>query len=147
MRHSDKTLRRRLVDALRPLAERDTRLLLNNEDPPFISAFVARHRETISELSMPAAGLVIVIEGRKEVLWAPNVISTTPVTPSYCRPVRRSTLSTNQMQTLASIAPCSSASLVPWSLRRRAFGHNSSCAKCPRLFHHNQSNTLLGNHP
>lgn len=69
MRDSDKTLRRRLVDALRPLAERDTRLMLENEDPPFISAFVARHRETISELSMPAAGLVIVIEGRKEVLW------------------------------------------------------------------------------
>lgn len=69
MRDSDKTLRRRLVDALRPLAERDTRLLLENEDPPFISAFVARHRETISKLSMPAAGLVIVIEGRKKVLW------------------------------------------------------------------------------
>ncbi|MGA1805284.1 helix-turn-helix domain-containing protein [Rhizobium sp. HT1-10] len=69
MRDSDKTLGRHLIDALRPLAERDTRLLLENEDPPFISAFVARHRETISELSMPAAGLVIVIEGRKEVLW------------------------------------------------------------------------------
>ncbi|MBY2943342.1 helix-turn-helix transcriptional regulator [Rhizobium leguminosarum] len=69
MRDSDKTLRRRLVDALRPLAERDTRLSLENEDTPFISAFVARHRETISELTMPAAGLVIVIEGRKEVLW------------------------------------------------------------------------------
>jgi AraC-like DNA-binding protein len=69
MRDSDKTLRRHLIDALRPLAERDTRLLLENHDPPFISAFVARHRETISELTMPAAGLVIVIEGRKEVLW------------------------------------------------------------------------------
>ncbi len=69
MRDSDKTLGRHLIDALRPLAERDTRLLLENEDPPFISAFVARRRETISELSMPAAGLVIVIEGRKEVLW------------------------------------------------------------------------------
>jgi len=44
MRDSDETLRRRLVDALRPLAERDTRLMLENEDPPFISAFVARHR-------------------------------------------------------------------------------------------------------
>jgi AraC-like DNA-binding protein len=69
MRDSDKTLRRRLVEALRPLADRDTRLLLETEDPPLISAFVARHRETISELTMPAAGLVIVIEGSKEVLW------------------------------------------------------------------------------
>jgi AraC-like DNA-binding protein len=65
----DETSRRRLVGALRPLAERDTRALLENDEPPFISAFVARHRETISELAMPAAGLVIVIEGRKEVLW------------------------------------------------------------------------------
>lgn len=65
----DETSRRRLVGALHPLAERDTRGLLENDEPPFISAFVARHRETISELAMPAAGLVIVIEGRKEVLW------------------------------------------------------------------------------
>lgn len=69
MHDSNQTLRRRLVDALRPLAERDTRLLRENEDRPYISAFVVRHRETISELAMPTAGLVIVIEGRKEVLW------------------------------------------------------------------------------
>jgi len=59
----------RLIDALRPLAERDTRRLLEDDSPPFISAFVARRSETISELSMPVAGLVIVIEGCKEVLW------------------------------------------------------------------------------
>ncbi|MFP3547367.1 AraC family transcriptional regulator [Rhizobium sp. SIMBA_035] len=69
MGYSDKTLRRHLVDALRPLAESDTRLLLESKDPPIISAFVARHRETISEVAMRAAGLVVVIEGRKEVLW------------------------------------------------------------------------------
>lgn len=61
--------RRRLIDALRPLAESDTRRLLEGERPPFISAFVARTREAISEVAMPVAGLVVVIEGRKEVLW------------------------------------------------------------------------------
>lgn len=63
----------RLIHALRPLAERDTRKLLDGNEPPFISAFVARSRETIAELSMPAAGLVIVIEGRKEVLWGADL--------------------------------------------------------------------------
>jgi AraC-like DNA-binding protein len=62
-------IQQRLRDALRPLAESDTRGLLEGAEPPFISGFVARHRETIRELSAPTPGLVIVIEGRKDVLW------------------------------------------------------------------------------
>ena len=61
--------RQRLRDALRPLAESDTRGLFEGAEPPFISGFVARRREAIRELSVPAPGLVIVIEGRKDVLW------------------------------------------------------------------------------
>lgn len=62
-------VQQRLRDALRPLAESDTRGLLEGAKPPFITGFVVRHRETIRELSVPAAGLVIVIEGRKDVFW------------------------------------------------------------------------------
>jgi AraC-like DNA-binding protein len=61
--------RRLLIAALRPLARRDTRNILQGDQAPLISAFVTRRRETISESSMPAAGLVVVIEGRKQVSW------------------------------------------------------------------------------
>lgn len=56
------------VSALRALAERDTRCALDDERPPVISSFVAKSRETISELVLPTAGLVIVVEGRKEIV-------------------------------------------------------------------------------
>lgn len=61
--------RRRLIAALQPLAERDTRKLLNGDSPPLISAFVARRQETVCALSMLTAGLVVVVEGRKELVW------------------------------------------------------------------------------
>ena len=59
---------RAMVRRLRPLAERDTRHMRIGDQPLFISAFVARDRETISQMAMPSAGLVIVLEGRKELL-------------------------------------------------------------------------------
>lgn len=55
------------VNALRFLAMSDTRDTMTKEQPPLISAFVTRRRESIAALAMPMAGLVIVIEGRKEV--------------------------------------------------------------------------------
>ncbi|RBP16830.1 AraC family transcriptional regulator [Roseiarcus fermentans] len=61
--------RRRLLERLRRLAQRDTRKGQGGDEPPLISAFVARDRETISQLSMPSAGLVVVLEGRKEAFW------------------------------------------------------------------------------
>jgi len=57
-----------LLDALRTLAAQDTRKAVEGGQAPVISAFVARTRETISELVMPMAGLVIVVEGRKHIL-------------------------------------------------------------------------------
>jgi len=60
--------RQRLVEALRPLAECDTRKLLGDDCPPLISAFVARRQEIVRALSMPTAGLVVVVEGHKELV-------------------------------------------------------------------------------
>lgn len=57
-----------VVKALMSLAIRDTREPTEEGQPPLISAFVARSRETIARLIMPTAGLVIVIEGRKEII-------------------------------------------------------------------------------
>jgi AraC-like DNA-binding protein len=52
---------------LLPLAARDTRDLLDKSDVPSVSAFVARRREHFAELRLPTDGLVIVLEGAKEV--------------------------------------------------------------------------------
>ncbi|XUX70700.1 helix-turn-helix domain-containing protein [Agrobacterium sp. rho-13.3] len=57
-----------IVKALMSLAMCDTRDMVEYGQPPVISAFVARNRETICQLVMHTAGLVIVIEGRKEVI-------------------------------------------------------------------------------
>ncbi|MDR3517152.1 MAG: helix-turn-helix domain-containing protein [Azospirillaceae bacterium] len=57
-----------VVKALRSLATHDTRDTIEEGQPPVISAFVARSRETIAQFVMPTAGLVIVIEGRKEIV-------------------------------------------------------------------------------
>lgn len=65
-RHAADALARDLAD----LAEHDTRALLDGTNPSFLSAFVTRHREAIGELALPATGLVIVIEGTKELLHA-----------------------------------------------------------------------------
>ncbi|ULJ73971.1 helix-turn-helix domain-containing protein [Rhizobium gallicum] len=63
-------LKRAAIDALRALAMHDTRGEANDEvQPPVISAFVSRNREVMTQLLMPTAGLVIIIEGRKEILF------------------------------------------------------------------------------
>jgi len=61
--------RRALLTALRPFAEIDTRHLLEADQHTPMTAFVTRTREAVGELVMPAAALVVVIEGTKEVLW------------------------------------------------------------------------------
>jgi AraC-like DNA-binding protein/quercetin dioxygenase-like cupin family protein len=61
--------RRALLAALRPFAETDTRHLLAADQHTPMTAFVTRSREAVGELTMPAAALVVVIEGTKEVLW------------------------------------------------------------------------------
>lgn len=61
-----------IISALRSLAMQDSRNAFDENQPPVISAFVARTRETITQLIMPAAGLVMVIEGRKEVIAGTN---------------------------------------------------------------------------
>ncbi|WP_092497249.1 helix-turn-helix transcriptional regulator [Faunimonas pinastri] len=56
-----------LAMQLRPLAESDTREHAFGSEPPFISAFVSRQRECIASFSTPSAGLVVIVEGRKQV--------------------------------------------------------------------------------
>jgi len=60
---------KQFIDDLSRLALVDNRDAGKDGAPPFVSAFVSRNRETFVELAMPAAGLVIVIEGRKELYW------------------------------------------------------------------------------
>lgn len=57
-----------VVSTLRSLAMEDSRDVRVDGQPPFISAFVTRTRERISELVLPTASLVIVIEGHKELI-------------------------------------------------------------------------------
>jgi AraC-like DNA-binding protein len=57
-----------IANTLRALAMHDTRNAEENGQPPIISAFVTRSREEVAQLVMPTAGLIIVIEGRKEIL-------------------------------------------------------------------------------
>ncbi|BCP56074.1 AraC family transcriptional regulator [Kaistia sp. 32K] len=57
-----------IASALRPLAMHDTRSVVENGEPPILSAFVTRSRETIAQLVTQTAGLIIVIEGRKEII-------------------------------------------------------------------------------
>jgi len=64
----DRHRRREIARALRSLTMCDSRNDTQGGKPPVISAFVARSRETITQLIMLTAGLVIVIEGRKEIL-------------------------------------------------------------------------------
>lgn len=68
MNHSNRFQGARIQDVLRSLVMRDSRNVSEGCNVPVISAFVAHSRETIAQLVMPAAGLVIVIEGRKEVI-------------------------------------------------------------------------------
>ena len=64
----DRHLRGTIANALRTLARRDTRNEPVSGTTPVISAFVTRTRETIAQLVMPMAGLIIVIEGRKDII-------------------------------------------------------------------------------
>ncbi len=51
------------------LAREDTRIAAEGESrPPVISAFVNRVRETLNRLVMPTAGLVVLLEGAKDVV-------------------------------------------------------------------------------
>ncbi|MBP0614898.1 helix-turn-helix transcriptional regulator [Jiella mangrovi] len=52
---------------LLPLARRDTRSLGREDDVPWIYAFVARQREHFKAMTLPSDGLVLLLEGTKEV--------------------------------------------------------------------------------
>lgn len=58
-----------LATRLLSLVERDTRDRGPGREPPFISAFVSRQRETIAPFATPTTGLVVVVQGRKHVQW------------------------------------------------------------------------------
>lgn len=68
---SNQTLQRMLINGLRPLARQDARESFTSveEHAPPVSTFVAHHCEKITEQTIPASGLIIVIEGRKELFW------------------------------------------------------------------------------
>lgn len=52
---------------LLPLAPRDTRAEGSADDVPSVSAFVARQREHFKEMILPSDGLIVLLEGTKEV--------------------------------------------------------------------------------
>lgn len=52
---------------LLPMAVRDTRVMDGRPEAPPCSAFVARERERFADLTLPTDGLVVVLEGRKDV--------------------------------------------------------------------------------
>ncbi len=62
---ADDRRRRDMIKTLHALALTDTRQAIDGHEVPVISAFVARRREDAKHLAMPAAGLIIVVEGRK----------------------------------------------------------------------------------
>jgi AraC-like DNA-binding protein len=59
-----------LIRDLAHLARLDTREIPFTDKFSFISAFVARRTETVHSISMPVAGLLVVLEGVKTVIWA-----------------------------------------------------------------------------
>jgi AraC-like DNA-binding protein len=64
MVHQEEMLRR-----LAPLAGHDTRNIARGDKFSFLSAFVTREIETIQTISMPLAGLLVVVEGVKHIVW------------------------------------------------------------------------------
>ncbi|HVY33770.1 MAG TPA: AraC family transcriptional regulator [Caulobacteraceae bacterium] len=54
---------------LAPLAVHDTRKIAYDAKFSFLSAFVARETETIQAYAMPVAGLLVVVEGVKNIFW------------------------------------------------------------------------------
>lgn len=59
--------RRALLNALRPYAGADTRHGIEAQPQELVTAFVTRSREAVGELPVPAAALVVVLEGTKEI--------------------------------------------------------------------------------
>lgn len=64
----DSFQRREIARALQSLVAHDTRDAVEGGNPPIFSAFVSKRRETIAQLIMPSAGLIIIIEGQKEIV-------------------------------------------------------------------------------
>jgi len=58
-----------MLQRLAPLAVQDTRNIARGDRFSFLSAFVARETETIQTISMPVAGLLVVVEGVKTIHW------------------------------------------------------------------------------
>jgi AraC-like DNA-binding protein len=61
--------RQEMLRRLAPLAVQDTRNIARGDRFSFLSAFVARETETIQTISMPVAGLLVVVEGVKKIYW------------------------------------------------------------------------------
>lgn len=59
-----------MLRRLAPLAFKDTRNIARGDTFSFLSAFVARETETIQTISMPVAGLLVVVEGVKRIYWS-----------------------------------------------------------------------------
>ncbi len=64
--------RKDIARALRALAVADTRQVrdkaADEEETPLVSAFVTRRHESLAQLAMPVAALIVVIEGRKAIV-------------------------------------------------------------------------------
>ncbi len=67
-----------LVPRLTELARQDTRFIAQENKFSFLSAFVARQTETFHAINMPVAGLLIVLEGIKEISWAGKFFAYSP---------------------------------------------------------------------
>ena len=88
--------RQGMISRLRPLAEQDTRGLLNGDQPPFISAFVTRDRETISELAMPRPDWLSCSKVARRCCAERTSASSRSATLSFCRLARGLTSSTSR---------------------------------------------------
>jgi len=58
-----------LLRRLAQLAGRDARPVAHGDRFCFLSAFVTRKTETIQAIAMPVAGLLVVVEGVKSIVW------------------------------------------------------------------------------
>jgi AraC-like DNA-binding protein len=67
-----------LVPRLLELADRDTRVLAREARHSFVSAFVARRVEAVQAISVPAANLLMVLEGTKTIWWSGRRFSYRP---------------------------------------------------------------------
>lgn len=61
--------RKTLLAALRKHCAVDARAGLDDNVPPLVSAFVARERECINRFRATTPGLVVIIEGSKQIAW------------------------------------------------------------------------------